>query len=144
MTKMEPTQNISGFFIDICGGFSKVGVWKLGYPQLIWPFHSSPTWRSMALSRYSLYGHAIALGSFVDTIMNMFDDWRCLPMDLTMHWVFSSNLSSWVAWRRVDSEKNPRRMEMAWTLSVGRLLRPFYHRIGWWENFNRKARSIWW
>ena len=42
VTKIEPTQNISGYYLDICGGFSKAGVWNHGIPTIYGHFTLLP------------------------------------------------------------------------------------------------------
>ena len=44
--------------------------------------------------------------------------------------------------RRHATWKSEKSNEIFWDMSDMWL--PMFHRIGWWENWNRKARSIWW
>ena len=57
-------------------------------------------------------------------------------MDSNTYWIPSGKLT-FCCWKSpCYSWENPR---TKWPFSIA-----MYHRIGWWENWHRQARSIWW
>ena len=44
----------------------------------------------------------------------------------------------------VPRNKTKDLQEKSWKARIDDLKTTIYHRIGWWENWNRKAQSIWW